>query len=177
MTTLVSSAFDNTTPVTQTVKFYKSTYIKVVRLHINKRGQLPSGQITLTIYDKINNTSVASKTVTYTEINGITDSEYWHGMVSFEFQNSAFLTVYPTQASREYDFIFEADNLPILNTIGGDEDYNVPYVEYVLDYEKYISNGAGNFKYLPLYGDGTTDGLTPSTSDRSPLGIEVYTIS
>lgn len=175
MTTLVTSAFDNT-DIVQNVKFYRSTYVKCVRLHIYKRGVLPSGEITLSIKDKITSEVLGSYTVTYTVLNDITDNEYWHGKISFEFENALFLTVYPTQTYREYSLCFSSSNLPILNTVLGSEDYNVPYVEYVLEYEKNISNDIDNFKYVPYYGN-STDGLSTTFADESPLGIEIYTIS
>jgi hypothetical protein len=175
MTILVTAPFDNT-PVTQTLKFYKSTYLKIVRLHINKRGILDSGEITLSIKDKITSEVLVSKTITSTVLNEITSDEYWHGMISFEFDNAILITVYPTQPYREYLVEFSSTNLPILNEISGSEDYNVPYVEFVLEYEKYISNDLDKFKYPPLYGDNT-DGLNTDFANDAPIGIEIYTLS
>lgn len=164
MTTLVGEQLYNDSIIEQNIRIFKSMYVKVIRLHLYKNGNLSDGNLTLSIFDGA--TLISSKTLTYSEINEV-DGTYWHGNISFEFDDAVFLSINPKEAYKEY-------TLKIVITDHTDSESI--YLCVCKDYEKYISNTITEFKYEPLYGSGTSDGITVDYSDSNPIGIEIYTL-
>lgn len=165
MTTLVTEQMYNDTPLEQEIRVYKSFYAKVIRFQIYKEGVLPDGILTLEIYDGVN--LLSSKQITYEDINEITTSKYWHGYVSFEFDDAVFLSVNKIDNYKEYTLKL---------TLSDHTDSDEKYIGVCRCWEKYLKNTLEEFRYAPLYGNETSDGITASFSNSYPLNFEIYNL-
>lgn len=164
MTTLVGSQLYNGKALEQNIRIYKSMYVKVIRLHLYKHNILQDGNLTLAIYDGAS--LISSKTLTYSELNGV-GGTYWHGNISFEFDDAVFLSINPKEDYKEFT---------LKVTLNDHTDSESFFLMVCRDYEKYVRNSITEFKYDPLYGVGTSDGITVDFSDSNPIGIEIYTL-
>jgi len=166
VTTLVTKQIENDENYDQKIRVYKTMQLKNVRLHVYKQGTLTDGVLTLSILD--GTTQIASKTVDYSLLNAITTNNYWHGFISFEFDDAVFLSTNPTDVYNEYTLRF---------TMSDHTDDSDIYVDIYRDYERWVSNSLSDFKYVPMYGTETTDGITAEHGDEYPLGIEIYKLN
>lgn len=164
MTTLVVQDMDNNTEIDLEIRIYRSMYLKNTRVHLFKQGTLTDGVLDLDIYDGA--TLVGTKQITYTQINTIPGS-YFHGWVSFEFDEPIFLSKDPTSTFKEYIFKF---------TLSGHTDDDDIYLGLCRDYEKYVRNTVAEYRNAPLYGIETGDGLT-ALANNHPIAVELYTQS
>lgn len=163
MTTLVVDTLINNEEVDQDIRLYRSTYLKNVRIHIFKQGTFTDGQFDLEIYE--NAVLLDTNTITYTQLNSISGS-YWHGWLSFSYDDALFLSVDPTTAYSTYTFKF------VLRNRTDDSDI---YMGLCRDYEKYVRNTLSDYRYPPLYGNETSDGIT-ADANTHPLSLELYNL-
>lgn len=165
MTTLVTEHFLNNDPIDQRIKIYRTMHLKAVRLHIYKQGTLPSCTLRLNVFD--GTTVVNTTTVSSSQINS-SCPKYWHGYITFEFPMACFLSVKSTEPFKIYtlQFVLEDSVDDFSNSIS-----------VCRDYEKYIKNTITDFKYEPIFGDETEDGITTTYADSHPLGFELYTLN
>lgn len=165
MTTLVAERMLDMTDFYQNIRRYKSSTVSHIRLHILKTKRIDVGYLRLAVKDGTSNVGYAY--VSIDDINQITDDDYWHGFVTFEFEKPLFLSVNPTDEYKEFTLVF--------TFVGYGQVGSSGTIEICRDYEKNIRNTIGEFRYPPLYGD-TSDGITADFADQMPYGYEIYTL-
>ena len=164
MTKLLMNKFNGNEDYTQKIRVYNTLSVKVIRLHAYKQGTLPTSNLYLRVYDTSTAELIGSCAITHTQINTISGN-FWHGFISFEFENSLHLSVLPETDYREFSLVFRLEDY-----IDSEDNY----FGFCRDYEKYIRNTLEGFSNAPLYGDYTVDGITTYFSDNAPIGLEFY---
>lgn len=163
VTTLLATILDSSLLV-QNLKVYRSCYLKAIRFHAYKHGSIV-GNVRVGVYD--GERLISESFITSEQINSI-EGTYFHGSIKKEYDNAIFLSVLPSEEYKVFTFKFSLEG-------GVDDEYN--YLAICQDYEKHISNTLDDFKYPPIYGDGSEGGLTTTYANRHPFGVELFLLN
>lgn len=135
----------------QDVKIFRDTNIESIRPWVYIEGTLVDGDFTLEVLDGA--TSIATSTITHTQINAAKTETYAHGYMRFDF-NSLALHIPEGASEKEYTLRFSMQN-------------------HTKDLNNYIAIARiWDIRFYDVYGDVTAG--EPPNDSVEPAGIEIY---
>jgi hypothetical protein len=142
MSTLLVDVLEPGKNIEQVIKISRNVNVAAIRPYIYKQGVLLSGTLQLDVLKGV--TVLATKTISYTDLNANIDAPYSHGYVKFEFESLP-LQVDPDNDTEEYILRLSMSGYTPTTTVfvGACKDW---------DDSKYPTYGTGDSSFEQPYG-------------------------